>query len=145
MLLVYYIDHITYIIFAMIKNFLNQFSSYYIHEILWLKKRPWCYFLQIWVPAWLFFQNLRMYVSFSPIIYFTFEGNPMRNMIRECQLLVIFYFFCKLFILSTGDLVLTTPIIDGTPMAASTVEYMIVLALIWEFRGIFLCLSIAMC
>ena len=54
----------------------------------------------------------------------------MRNMIRECQLLVIFYFFCKLFILSTGDLVLTTPIIDGTPMAASTVEYMIVLALI---------------
>ena len=49
----------------------------------------------------------------------------MRNMIRERQLLVIFYFFYEIFILSISDLVWTTPIIDVTPVAASTVEYMI--------------------
>ena len=54
----------------------------------------------------------------------------MRNMIRERQLLVIFYFFYEIFILSISDLVWTTLIIDVTPVAASKVEYMIVLALI---------------
>ena len=54
----------------------------------------------------------------------------MRNMVRERQLLVIFYFFYEPFILSISDLIWTTPIIDATPMAASTLEYMIVLALI---------------
>ena len=76
---------------------------------------------------------------------FQFWGNPMRNMVRERQLIVNFYFFYEPFILSISDLIWTTPIIDATPMAASTLEYMIVLALIWEFRGIFLYFSIAMC